>query len=264
MIPQRTVYDVLSEYLLTHDLHGDSPGFYRRIVSVLCGWYGGVVPADDFTATLVNRLLLAKQEAGRSSYYRRSLRSGLRALLRHAHGDCERLRPVRCDELPSDTWSAEEVYRLADAAGKNRLLVLVAYFTGLSECDLRRLKRSDIDAAGVIHFTRQKTGKRVLVGIPVDLLAELPDSGLLFPLLTTGEWFRRCFRVTVKKAGLCGTFKKLRRSSGTAIEIAYPGRGHIHLGNSRPIFELHYWDKARDSKPMLPPGFRPDGDRPAA
>lgn len=262
MIPQRTVYDILSEYLLTHDLRGDSPGFYRRIVSVLCTWYGGAVPAEDFTATLVNRLLLAKQEAGRSSYYRRSIRAGLRALLRFARGDCERLRPVRCCELPADAWTAEEVFRLADAAGENRLLVLVAYFTGLSECDLRRLRRENIGQDGVIRVSRQKTGKKVIVAIPVDLISEFPSGGVLFPLATTGEWFRRQFRAVVKKAGLCGTFKKLRRSSGTAVEIKFPGRGHIHLGNTREIFEKHYLDKARDSKPFLPP--MPDGSRPAA
>jgi integrase len=254
-----TIYDVLSDYLLSHDLRGDSPGFYRRTVGVLCSWYGAAVPAEDFTAMLVNRLLLAKQEAGRSSHYRRSLRSGLRALLRHAHGDCPRLRPVKCSELPSDTWTAEEVYRLADAAGKNRLLVLVAYFTGLSECDLRRLRREDVRIDGSIPFERKKTGKRVLVAVPLDLLAELPAAGPLFPLTTSGEYFRRCFRATVQKAGLCGTFKKLRRSSGTAVEILNPGRGHIHLGNTRAIFEAHYLDKSRENKPMLPPMFRPDG-----
>lgn len=258
MNPQRTVYDILGQYLLTHELKGDSPNFYRRIVHVLCSWHGGVVSAEEFTVTLVNRLLLAKQEAGKSSYYRRSIRSALRALLRFDRGACERLRPVRCEELPADTWTAEEVYRLADAAGKNRLLVLVAYFTGLSECDLRRLQRQDIDTAGEIRFNRQKTGKRVLVAIPVELLAELPGAGRLFPLTTSGEYFRRCFRATVKKAGLCGTFKKLRRSSGTAVEIENPGRGHIHLGNSRAIFEAHYLDKAREIKPMMPPHFRRD------
>lgn len=264
MIPQRTVLDILEDYLLSHDLARGTPAYYRRVVSVLCTWHGKPVAEQDFCPRLVNKLLLAKQEAGLSSYYRRSLRSGLKALLRFRHGTCENLRPVRCEELLADTWTAEEVYRLAAAAGDNRLLVLVAYFTGLSECDLRRLRRTDIDAGGVIRFSRQKTGKRVLVAIPAELLAELPSEGLLFPLATTGEWFRRCFRKVVKKAGLCGTFKKLRRSSGTAVEIENPGRGHIHLGNTRAVFEAHYLDKAREIKPMMPPHFRPGGEKPAA
>lgn len=258
----RTVWEAVDDYLLARDLSGGTPGYYRRIVGVLCSWYGQAVPLDEFTPRLVNQLLAAKQEAGRSSYYRRSLRSGLRALLRFVHGECERLRPVKCCELEADTWTAEEVYRLATAAGKNRLLVLVAYFTGLSECDLRRLRREHVQPDGSIPFARKKTGKRVLVAIPLNLLDELPASGLLFPLITSEEYFRRCFRATVKVAGLRGTFKKLRRSSGTAVEIANPGRGHIHLGNSRLIFEAHYLDKAREMKPMMPP--RPDGDRPAA
>lgn len=252
-LPGATVLTALDDYLLCHDLARGTPDYYRRIVSVLCSWFGGAVPLGDFTPTLVNRMLAAKQEAGLSSYYRRSLRNGLRALLRFVHGSCERLRPVKCAELEADTWTAEEVGRIAAAAGKERLLVLFAYFTGLSECDLRRLHREHIDADGTIRFRRQKTGKGVLVGVPVELLADLPSNGILFPLRTSEEYFRRQFRQVVRSCGLCGTFKKLRRSSGTEIELHYPGRGHIHLGNTRAVFEAHYWDKRRAEKPLMPP-----------
>lgn len=256
-----TIQAVLDEYLLCHDLSGGTPDYYRRVVGVLCHWHGRPVLREEFTATLVNQFLAAKQEAGRSSYYRRSLRSGLRALLRFAHGTCERLRPVKCAELESDTWTPQEVGALAYSAGGFRLLIMTAYFTGLSECDLRRLRGEDISQDGAIRFRRQKTGKTVLVGIPPELRAELPAAGLLFPLRTSGEYFRRMFRVIVKAAGLKGTFKKLRRSSGTEIELLHPGRGHIHLGNTRPIFEAHYWDKRRAASPMMPPN--PGWEKPA-
>ena len=48
------------------------------------------------------------------------------------------------------------------------------------------------------------------------------------------------FSRIVAKAGLDGSFKKLRKSSGTRAEQLEPGRGHIHLGNSRKVFEQHY------------------------
>lgn len=256
-LPGATVLTALDDYILCHDLARGTPSYYRRIVSVLCSWHGGPVPLDDFTPALVSRMLAAKQEAGLSSHYRRSLRNGLRALLRFVHGSCERLRPVKCCELEADTWTAAEVGKIAEAAGPDRLLILFAYFTGLSECDLRRLHREHIDAGGVIRFRRQKTGKSVLVGVPVELLDELPASGLLFPLKTSPEWFRRQFALVVKFCGLKGTFKKLRRSSGTEIEIHHPGRGHIHLGNTRLIFETHYWDKRRGENPLIPPSPGP-------
>lgn len=252
--------DALQDYLLTHDLADGSEVFYRRTVGVFKTWSGRDVSKDEFTPDAVNRFIRDKQQAGKSSYYCRSLRNGLRAILRHVHGDCGKLRPVRCKELLSDTWTPEEVGRLASAAKDLRMRRVIwgAYYTGLSQCDLWRIERRDVTPNGVIHFTRQKTGKRVVVAIPVELLEELPAEGLLFPLGTSPEWFRRLFAIIVKRAGLCGTFKKLRRSSGTAIEMMYPGRGHIHLGNSRQIFETHYLDKARDVKPMMPP--RPDDE----
>lgn len=256
--------DALEDYLLTHDLADGSEDYYRRTVGVFTSWNGRNISKEEFTTDTVNRFIRDKQQAGRSSHYCRSLRNGLRALLRHIHGDCGKLRPVRCKELLSDTWTPEEVGRLADAANDLRMRRTIwgAYYTGLSQCDLWRLERQHVTAGGVIHFARQKTGKRVVVAIPLDLLAELPTEGRLFPLDFSEEWFRRLFANIVKKAGLCGTFKKLRRSSGTAIEMLHPGRGHVHLGNTREIFEKHYWDRQRDCEPMMPP--RPNGDRPAA
>lgn len=257
-----TITEALKGYILSHDLKPGSEDFYRRAVGVYRTWAGRDVQDCEFTVGELNRFLRDKQQAGRSSYYVRSLRAALRALLRYLHGACEGLRPVRCKELLSDTWDADQVGILAAAAKSDsmRLLILFAYYTGLSECDLRRMKREDISPQGVIHFFRQKTYKRVIVAVPVEILTELPQSGLLFPKTVSDEWFRRTFKEVVKRAGLCGTFKKLRRSSGTAIELMHPGRGHLHLGNSREIFERHYLDKARDSKPFMPP---PPG-RPAA
>lgn len=249
------LFEIISDYILTHDLKPGSESYYRRCAKVFKN-YLGYEPDDlQFSANLVNTFIRDKTLAGKSPYYCRSLRNALRALLRHVHPDCGRLRPVKCRELLNDTWSPEDVTNLAAAAKSKemRLLILVAYYTGLSGCDLRRLERKHVANNGVIHFARQKTGKRVVVAIPPELLPELPTEGLLFPLRTTEEWFRRCFQGVVKRAGLCGTFKKLRRSSGTAIEMMHPGRGHIHLGNTRSIFETNYLDKQRDVIPMMPP-----------
>lgn len=58
----------------------------------------------------------------------------------------------------------------------------------------------------------------------------------------------------VARAGLFGTFKRLRKSSGSLVEAAAPGMGHKHLGNTRAIFEKHY-EARRLTRPhpTLPP-----------
>ena len=52
---------------------------------------------------------------------------------------------------------------------------------------------------------------------------------------TGGEHFRTEFARIVKAAGLVGTFKKLGKSSGTMADEMQPGRGHVHLGDTRRV-----------------------------
>ena len=67
-------------------------------------------------------------------------------------------------------------------------------------------------------------------------------------------WFEH-FRKLLKAADLKGTFKYLRRSSGTLIEAVTPGAGQTHLSHSsRATFDAHYHDVSMtaDSLPMPP------------
>lgn len=65
-----------------------------------------------------------------------------------------------------------------------------------------------------------------------------------------GDW-------VVAAAGLVGTFKTLRKTSGTQAEIL-TGRGHEHLANTRGIFEKHYLDRRRvHREPVRLPRIEP-------
>lgn len=269
----RTVYDLLDDYLLTHELKEESAGYYRRMIGVLCSWARHRVPLDEFTIDLVNRLLLDKQRSGRASSYRKSLRSGLRALLSHHCGGIVtgKLRPVKVEDLAIEVWSAAEVRRLVDACDymrepRKRLwwktIIAAGYYTGFSNCDLWALPVSAIDERGIVAIKRAKTGKPVVARIPVSCLMEIRSlghcRGLAWGRPMSKESFRRTFRRIVKKAGLVGTFKKLRKSCGTSVEMLYPGRGHIALGNSRAIFERHYFGRKQiDNDPMGPSELPP-------
>lgn len=254
---------LVSDYILQHDLRETSADQYHRISGVFSSWMGYSpacdLPADQFTSHNVNRFLVAKQSEGRSSHYRKSLRNCLSCLLKFS-GDSGKVRPVKTDELSPQSWTPEEVGRLIDACDKlrggherrerMRNLIAVAYYTGLSHCDLRQLSREDFGADGSIRWRRSKTGKFCRAKIPVELLERLPP-GQLFPLESSLESFRASFRRLVAFAGLRGTFKTLRKTAGTLVDQEHPGRGHELLANTREVFERHYL--MRDETPLSPP-----------
>jgi hypothetical protein len=80
--------------------------------------------------------------------------------------------------------------------------------------------------------------------LPPEIVATIrkscPPRGPIIDFDRTPEWFRLRFRGLVQKAGLHGSFKTLRKTSGSLVELSHPGTGHKHLGNSRAIFERHY------------------------
>lgn len=270
----RTVRTICTDYVLEHELAETSADQYHRIVGVFVSWAGRDVSSSEFTPQLVSEFLADRQRLGRSSYYRKSLRNHLVALLRYA-GQGGRVRAVKLHELEPQAWTPEEVAALVAACDCLPLerraywqtIIPVAYHTGLGQCDLERIERRHFDHAGVIRFSRSKTGKRILAQIPMDLLKRIPMApGPIWPRTVSKEHWRRTFGKIVRKAGLTGTFKKLRKTAGTLVDAEHPGQGHVLLGNSRQIFERHYRDpRTVKENPLSPPGLpRPDSPKPAA
>jgi len=255
----------LESYLLERDIREVTEAYYRRVVSVFLRWATQQTESLAFNSTTVSRFLRDQQIAGKSSYYRRSLRSGLVALLRHA-GDTRRVRTVKLDELERATWSTTEVCRLIAASRHYQhrdetywaTLIEAAYYSGLSQVDLERLTRSHFDERGVVVLRRSRTGKRAVAYVPPTVLDQRPTEGLLWKRPYSAEMFRRHFARIVNAAGLTGTFKRLRKSSGTGVEQLHPGRGHEHLANERDIFERHYLSREYVRSPLRPPPLDAD------
>lgn len=252
----------LEAYLLQNDLADTSIEYYRKSVQVFCRWCKESDCAE-FSAESVSRFLLAKQEAGRSSHYRASLRNALRALLRSV-GCTDKLRQVRLVSLTPAAWTPQEIARLIAACDHMpeasqaywQTLIAAAWHTGLSQADLHRVRLDDFAADGTLEIARRKTGRVAFVAVPREILATVRPNldGRCWPLLTSREWFRRTFAKVVKRAGLFGTFPKIRKSSGTYAELLNPGRGHEHLANSRKVFESHYLARRHVAgKPLGPP-----------
>lgn len=242
----KSLRGIVSDYILANEVSEATADLYHRVAGYLCSWHGGDVPDEDFTADLVNRYLVAMQERGLSGHYRHMTRTVLCMFFRFA-GKTGKVRNVKREPLEPHAWTPEEVERLIATARtwrKHRkfwvTVILLGYYTGLNESDLRRLDRSEVGPDGVLRTRRGKTQKRVIVQLPQSLLDILPLSGplLAFPLAPNA--FKMSFRRIVKRAGLQGSFKTLRKTAGTLAEKMYPGRGHLLLANTRKVFEAHY------------------------
>ena len=247
----------LDAYLLYNDVRETTADYYRRVVSTYSSWSSLDRARDQFTAAVASQFLRDKQLGGARPYYLKTLRGGLRTLLNFI-GEKERLRSVRIEPLLIETWGLDDVCRLTAAVRvailrfDDSLAALYrrhfwstaipgAWHTGLSQGDLFRLHESHVDPkTGRVVINRSRTGKRVVTSMPLELFERVRGSGLLFEPQTGAEHFRAEFSRIVTAAGLAGTFKKLRKSSGTFAERLEPGRGHQHLGNTRKVFETHY------------------------
>jgi len=258
MICDDSLADLLERYIYSRELKPSTEAYYRRTLHLYREWSGSG-NLEHFTPLNVSKFLAAKQATGTSSYYRKGLRNGLVALLRFA-GHAERVRPVKLHSLEPEAWSTSDIAALLEAVPNVATakharrwwstLIQAAWYTGLSQCDLLELRRNQIDARGVVRTSRSKTGKPVVAWIPLEVV-EHCQEGLVWPWPSTKEWFRQVFARIVKAAGLHGSFKKLRKSSGSSVEKLHPGRGHEHLANDRAIFERHYHAR-QNVEPLRP------------
>lgn len=281
-----TLKQALDRYILDRDLAAETAAWYVRVVSVFCTWAGRDVRLSQFHGEAISRFLAAKKAAGRRPYYLKSLRGGLVAVLREVRGSrpVERIRSVRCPPLEPEGWTAAEVQRLLSpgcdrmteaSRWKWELCISLGHYLGLDRCDIEELEQRHFADNGALLYHRRKTGQAPSGRIPRKLLAMIrrrcPRKGPICRMGISKEWFRRTFAAIVARAGLFGTFKKLRKSSGSLVEAKTPGLGHKHLGNSRLVFEKHYEvRRLTRGKPTMPTVIRlprqprGDGPRPAA
>jgi integrase len=255
--PHVAAKKALDSYLLYNDLKPSTQAYYQNIVNAFAAWAACDKSRTAFNAETVSEFLRDKQVAGARPWYVKSLRHGLKSLL-VSSGDNGRIRTVKLKPLEVEVWREPEVAKLVAAIPKAvfpfddsmhalgrrffwRTIVLGAWYTGLSFGDLITLDESHVDESGRVEIRRSKTGKRVITWMPPELLADVSGRGATFWEPPIGpEQFRKEFRRIVIAAQLVGSFKKLRKSSGTRADELQPGRGHVHLGNTRRVFETHY------------------------
>lgn len=257
-------------YALLRDVKPGTLRQYTIVADLFEKWAGGPVPLAGLDESSVSAWL-RDYSATAKPHTVRSKKNQILALWRAAaddgladHPAARRVRRVRVPELVVTAWTRQEVEQLLRAAaglprrhrcGMTRaawwdLAIRVAWDSGLRWGDLICLRVDSITEDGST-VVQSKTGKVVtfrLAPSTVDALAETLREcprALVCPWPSSHETFTDQVKRLVAKAGIRpGTWRWIRRASGTDVEAQAAGAGHQHLGNTRSVFDRSYGDKS--------------------
>ncbi len=163
----------------------------------------------------------------------------------------DRGRPWRTVES-EERQNGNATYLQIDKRAYFRAMFLVAWDSGLRLGDVFSIERSWIerqpDGSGRFAIVQSKVGRRIDRFLRPETMQAIdamfpPERKLLFPLWCFREAFYRVVKRIVKRAGLSGTMRWIRRGSASEVEKASPGCGKLHLGHSPKsvgLFEQSY------------------------
>jgi integrase len=278
--------DFVESYALSHDIRGSTIEQYRTTARVLDSWNEDPIMIAAMSDDLVNRFL--RDYAVKSKPHTvASKRRQLLALWRAASdsGYCsppKKIRAVRLPETRRDVWGAEEVRKLAEACEKvqGRIpvseiatgpalasLVRAAWDTGMRRSDLFLLERVHAENDGWLEIVQRKTGRLVLCRLSEQtrrlILRTFDDWAVPRKLIWPGgpAVARRLSSMVADVAEDIGLacngkpFKKLRRSSITAVEQVAPGTGYLQAGHTTSQTTIRFYLNpaiAQMARPMPP------------
>lgn len=234
-------------------------------------WAGGPVRLDEMDEKSVSAFL-RDYSATRKPDTVRSKRNQILAVWRAASDDGLAADPVgrrvrRCTvpEPIVEAWTKAEVEQLLAAAallprfhpcGLRRsewwpLAIRVAWDSGLRWADQVEIPVSAVRPDGWVTVRQSKTRKAATFQFSPSTMEALRSSlercprALVIPWTASGETFRdQVGRLVAKAKVREGTWKWIRRGSGTDVELQEPGAGHLHLGNTRAVFDKSYGDRS--------------------
>lgn len=254
-------------YVLERELSEQYADALYEAVMAFERWLARNADVSDLNDLAVNRYIKYRSETDGSKWTTRGHRSRLMALWNAAASSDpplipqrKRVRPVSRPGAPPVAWTVKEVQILLDAIRANcrgvfrrsrvpRLefwlcFVLAAYESGLRLADLLALRIADVADDGRIIIAQAKTNKSIVTGVrpatAVMMRALANGRATVFGGAICRHGFFERFKAIAKVAGLHGTSRWLRRSSGSYVEMLAPGTGHLHLGNTRDVFLKHY------------------------
>lgn len=262
---------VRESYSLLRDVKPETLRQYQMVADLFERWAGGPVPLEQLDETSVSAWL-RDYAANAKPATVRSKKAQLLALWRAAADDglasepsARRVRRVRVPAQVVTAWTRQEVDELLRAAaglprrhrsGLSRaawwdLAIRIAWDSGLRWGDLISLRVDAIRPDGACTVLQAKTGRpttfRLSQGTLEAMAATLAacPRALACPWPASHETFNAQVRRLVARAGIRpGTWKWIRRGSGTDVEAQADGAGHRHLGNTPAVFQASYGDQA--------------------
>ncbi|NQW46626.1 MAG: hypothetical protein HQ464_02540 [Planctomycetes bacterium] len=272
-------------YSLLRDVKAGTLRQYQIVATLYERWAGGPVLLEQLDETSVSEWLRDYAQTAAPSTVR-GKKAMLLAIWRAAADDglCDpptrRIRSIRrsAPRPLVEAWTLEEVEQLVAACrglprrhrcGLPRrqwwdLAVRVAWDSGLRWGDLVGLPVARVRPDGTTTIIQAKTGRPVSFVLSAGTLEALRVSLLACPRLLVCPWpasqesFMAQARILVRRAGIrAGTWKWLRRASGTDVEVQRPGAGAVHLGHApgSRVFAESYGDPEIIGR--LQPGPRP-------
>lgn len=258
-----------SAYTITREIRPETLRQYVIAADLLERWAGRPVRFDELDERSLSEWL-RDYSATAAPATVRAKKQSIMALWRAAADDglCDepvarRVRKTSVPERPVEAWTKAEVEQLLAATislprrhrcGLRRsawfdLAIRVAWDSGLRWGDQVRLPVSAVRPDGWVSVTQSKTNKVATFRFSPSTMDALRQSleaaprDLVIPWPGSHETFTAQVRRLVKAAGIRpGTWKWIRRASGTDVELQEEGSGHKHLGNTRKVFEAHYAD----------------------
>lgn len=275
-----TLAELSEIYQLERPLRKASAAQHRYAISSYTRFLGRAPLVSDLEAPTVNRWLLwitDEKHLARSTA--NSKRRVVLALWRFAHEAYivehlpERIRKIPLRLASPEAWSEAELRTLLayidtlpgrlkrarlNRAAYWRAWVLVGFYTGLRLGDLLALEYRQIQPSGWLNLTMQKTGFPIRCFLPPDALQAIEairtDRKFVFACIGK-TCLQESFRNIIKRAGLVGSTKKLRKSAATAAERLRPGSGSWLLGHrDANIARRYYLDPTQiaEDRPQLP------------
>lgn len=258
-------------YSLLRDVRDGTLYQYVLAADLFERWAGGPVRLSELDEASVSAWLRDYSRTAAPATVR-SKKTAVLVLWRAAadEGLCEeprarRVRRVRVPQMPVVAWTKEEVERLLvttarlprwHRCGLRRsewwaLAVRVAWDTGFRWGDLVTLPVAAVAPDGFVSWSQSKTRKVVAVRLSPSTMEALRASlervprALVLPWPASRETFQDQVDLLVKKAGIRpGTWRWIRRGSGSDVELQEEGSGHRHLGNTPAVFAASYADQA--------------------
>jgi integrase len=292
-----TIRDFLKHYALCRDVTADYIEQLAIAVKRLETFAGKELELTDLTDELVNRWIIHVQTT-QARITAKDKRRCLLTLWKAAaeEGLCKphgRIRPVKVPEQIVEGWSAADASRLLQSAlamkGNQRKVgipkalywssyIMAAWDSALRLGDTLSLQRGDIwpapNGAGLFTRIQGKTGRAIRLRLRAETMQAIDASmahggqrSLIWPLGGFREAWYRQFKRLVKKAGLNGTSRYIRRGASSEAEALQPGAGSRLLGHrdNGETFARHYSvDRIVAADMPLPPALGNGGRKEGA